>query len=104
MTFVKGQKKPNQGKRGPDKTNRAIKEMVTGALEAAGGQDYLLQCALNPRLAGHFLSLVAKVLPTQISGAGPNGEHVFSRIVREIVEVDAVEVLTIEHDKQKQVQ
>jgi hypothetical protein len=34
-----------------------------------------------------FLTLVGKVLPTTLQGAGPNGEHVFQRIVREVVDV-----------------
>lgn len=83
-TFVKGQKKPNQGKRGPDKIGRDVKEMVVVALHHAGGAEYLFMQAFdNPKA---FLSLVARVLPLQVNGAGANGEHVFERIVREIVE------------------
>ncbi len=60
--------------------------MILGALDDAGGQSYLAGCAKDPRTATAFLGLVGKVLPLQVTGAGPNGEHVFERIVREIVD------------------
>jgi hypothetical protein len=84
-SFKKGEKKPNQGKRGPNKTTVAIKEMVTQALEEAGGVEYLVQRALDPRTASAFLTLVGKTLPLQVNGAGPNGAHVFQKIVVEVV-------------------
>jgi hypothetical protein len=31
-------------------------------------------------------SMYPKLLPLHVNGAGPNGEHVFSRIVREVVD------------------
>jgi len=52
----------------PNKLNATVKEMVIGALDAAGGQSYLLeQSEKNPTA---FLTLVGKVLPTQITGEG----------------------------------
>ena len=82
---------PNAGKGRPpgipNKATKALKEMILGALDQAGGEAYLLECARDPKLAGPFLSLVGKVLPTTLQGAGPNGEHVFQRIVREVVDV-----------------
>jgi hypothetical protein len=83
--FKKGEKKPNQGKRGPNKTTVALKEMILGALDDAGGQKYLAGCASDPRTATAFLGLVGKVLPLQVTGAN-GGPMVFERIVREIVE------------------
>ena len=63
--FVKGVKKPNQGKRGPNKVPNDIREMVLGALSDAGGRLYLLSKAraANP---APFLSLVGKCLPKEM--------------------------------------
>jgi hypothetical protein len=53
----------------PNKITRDIKEMVVGALAAAGGQNYLQeQSGKNPAA---FMALVGKVLPLQITGTGP---------------------------------
>ncbi len=71
-TFKKGEKRPNQGKRGP-------------ALDNAGGVDYLEKKANDPRTASAFLSLIGKVLPMTIQGPGENGEHAFTVIERRIV-------------------
>jgi hypothetical protein len=52
----------------PNKIQAAVKEMVIQALNEAGGVDYLKgQAATNPTA---FLSLVGKVLPLQVTGAG----------------------------------
>ncbi len=59
--------------------------MVTEALTKAGGVNYLVERAKDPRTASAFLTLVGKVLPLQVNGAGPNGEHVFTKIVVEVV-------------------
>lgn len=83
--FKKGEKRPNQGKRGPNKTTLAIKEMVTQALDKAGGVDYLIERAQDPRTASAFLTLVGKTLPLQVHGAGPNGEHTFQKLIVEVV-------------------
>jgi hypothetical protein len=77
---------PGRPKGSQNKNSKALKDMILGALEQAGGESYLLDCARDPKLAGPFLTLVGKVLPTTLQGAGPNGEHVFSRIVREVVD------------------
>lgn len=67
--FKKGEKRPNQGKRGPSKTPAAIKDMILTALSNAGGAEYLERRANDPRTAAAFLGLVGKVLPTQVTGA-----------------------------------
>jgi hypothetical protein len=57
----------------PNKTTKALKEMILGALDDAGGQQYLAdQAAENP---GAFLSLIGKVLPSEIKAehSGPDG-------------------------------
>lgn len=81
--FKKGEKKPNQGKRGPNKQTKELKEMILGALDAAGGVDYLLERATDPRTASAFLTLVGKVLPMTIAGDAKN--PVIHRIERVIV-------------------
>lgn len=68
--FKKGEKKPNQGKRGPNKTTVQLKEMILQALDGAGGVKYLQERAKDPRTASAFLSLVGKVLPMQVTGEG----------------------------------
>jgi hypothetical protein len=84
MTFKKGEKKPNQGKRGPNKVTAELKDMILGALDAAGGVEYLTERAQDPRTASAFLTLVGKTLPMTVKGPGDNGEH-FSKIIVEVV-------------------
>ena len=84
MTFKKGEKKPNQGKRGPGKVTRELKDMILGALDQAGGIEYLTERAQDPRTASAFLTLVGKVLPMTVQGTGPNGEHT-SKVIVEFV-------------------
>lgn len=83
--FKKGEKKPNQGKRGPNKSTVELKAMILGALDQAGGMKYLADKAADPRTASAFLTLVGKVLPLTIKGPGDKGAFVFEKIVREIV-------------------
>lgn len=48
----------------PNKANKALKDMILGALERSGGEEYLQrQADENPTA---FLSLVGKVLPTEL--------------------------------------
>lgn len=84
-TFKKGEKKPNQGKRGPGKATVELKQMILNALDNVGGEEYLADRARDPRTASAFLTLIGKVLPMQVTGAN-GGPLVFERIVREIVE------------------
>ena len=78
-SFKKGEKRPNQGKRGAGKVTRELKDMILGALDAAGGVDYLTQRATDLRTASAFLTLVGKTLPMTVKGTGPDGEHVFQK-------------------------
>lgn len=61
---------PNGGKGRPkgtqNKATKALKEMILGALDQAGGENYLLtQATENPTA---FLTLIGKVLPTTLAG------------------------------------
>jgi hypothetical protein len=80
-------KQPKGGSRKgvPNKATAQLKEMILGALDQAGGVDYLVSKANDPRTASAFLSLIGKVLPMTIQGPGENGEHAFTVIERRIV-------------------
>ena len=47
--------------------------MILGALDDAGGQTYLHECALDPRTRSAFLTLIGKVLPSEQRLANPDG-------------------------------
>ena len=50
----------------PNKENKQLREMILGALDELGGQNYLVeQGKANPST---FLMLIAKVLPTTLAG------------------------------------
>lgn len=52
----------------PNKVTADLKEMILGALAAAGGAQYLAAKAASHPAA--FMTLVGKVLPLQVTGAG----------------------------------
>ena len=54
-----------------NKATKALKEMILGALDDAGGQDYLMRQATENPAA--FMTLIGKVLPATIN-ADLNGE------------------------------
>ena len=52
----------------PNKLSADVRAMVLAALDRTGGEDYLLeQATANPRA---FLSLLGRILPTQLTGPG----------------------------------
>lgn len=62
----------------PNKLTADVKDMILGALNAAGGVEYLTrQADENP---GPFMTLVGKVLPLQLAGTDSNGEQAPFRI------------------------
>ena len=83
--FKKGEKKPNQGKRGPNKMTVDIKNMILTALNNAGGAEYLERRANDPRTAAAFLGRVGKVLPMQVTGEDGDEIRIVTRIERVIV-------------------
>lgn len=79
-----GKGNPGKPKGAENKLNKEVKQMILDALEGAGGVEYLKRQAEEKPVA--FMTLVGKVLPLQVNGAGENGEHLFQKIVREIVD------------------
>jgi len=71
MAAPKGHKRYGGRVKGtPNKITTALKDMILGALDDAGGQKYLTeQAKKNP---GPFLTLLGKVLPTTIAGDPEN--------------------------------
>ena len=68
MAFEKGKPKTGGGSRKgvPNKTTKALKDMILGALDESGGQAYLaLQARENPSA---FMQLIGKVLPVTLAG------------------------------------
>lgn len=69
---VKGRKPPRAGMGRPkgstNKATKELKEMILEALDSAGGAEYLVRKANDPRTASAFLSLIGKVLPMQVTG------------------------------------
>ena len=71
-----GRKKPPAAGKGRpkgaiNKNTKAIKEMILAALESVGGEQYLAEQAIASPSA--FLSLVGKVLPTEVKNAEGGG-------------------------------
>lgn len=50
----------------PNKNTGLIREMIAKALDEAGGVDYLVDCARDPRSKSAFLGLIGKVMPVQV--------------------------------------
>ena len=65
MANTTGKKFGGRQKGTTNKATKELKDMILGALDDAGGQEYLrLQAIENP---GAFLTLVGKVLPKDIN-------------------------------------
>lgn len=62
--MAKGVKTGGRRKGTPNRDNKALKEMILGALSQAGGEQYLYEQALNN--PGAFMQLIGKVLPTEL--------------------------------------
>lgn len=80
-----GRGNPGKPKGATNKVTRQVREMITEALDNAGGVDYLTEKAMDPKTASAFLTLVGKVLPLQVTGEG-GGPVQYAKIVRVIVE------------------
>jgi len=74
---------PGRPKGVPNKVTAAVKDMVIAALEGVGGIEYLKEQATKNPVA--FMSLVGRIIPTQIAGDPENPLKVIERIERVIV-------------------
>lgn len=83
-----GKGNPGKPKGATNKVTKELKEMILQALDNAGGVDYLTERAQDPRTSSAFLTLVGKTLPMTVKGPGENGEHIFQKIVVEVVKAD----------------
>lgn len=80
----------------PNKLTKELKAMILGALDDAGGQEYLRrQAEANPST---FLALIGKVLPLTIAGPGPRGEHSFTLTKEQCDAADAAYERTIREE------
>jgi hypothetical protein len=52
----------------PNKATGQLKDMILTALDGAGGSEYLLKRANDPKTQGAFLQLIGKVLPMTVVG------------------------------------
>jgi hypothetical protein len=79
---------PGRPKGSQNKTTVAAKEAIQLAAEALGGPERLTAWAQeDPKNEAIFWGTIyPKLLPLQLNGSGPNGEHIFSRIVREVID------------------
>lgn len=87
-----GKGNPGKPKGAVSKTTKTLKEAILKAAELSGrdmkGKEglvgYLRRVADEDVKA--FSGLLGKVLPLQVEGAGENGEHLFQKIVVEVVQ------------------
>lgn len=83
-----GRPKPEGSGRKKGVTNgdtAKLRELILGALDQAGGQDYLYQQAFDEPKA--FLQLIGKVIPKEVENR-ISGDLAISTITRKIVRVD----------------
>ena len=81
MAAPKGRPKPANSGRKKGVTNKVtadVKAMILGALDKVGGESYLVkQATENPNA---FMTLIGKVLPTQVTGDPENPLKVIATI------------------------
>ena len=62
---------PGRPKGSTNVMTKALKDMILGALDRAGGEDWLLeQAQVNPAA---FMTLIGKVLPSEMQVTGKDG-------------------------------
>lgn len=86
--MAKGVKTGGGSRKGkPNKETKALREMILAALDRAGGERYLFeQAKQNPNA---FMTLIGKVLPTQITG-DPNAPVAISEIRETLIDPRSV--------------
>ena len=65
---------PGRPKGSTNKVTKQLKDMILGALDAAGGQKYLHARANDPKTQSAFLTLLGKVLPAEMRLGDPDGK------------------------------
>lgn len=80
ITTKFGKGNPGKPKGAVNKTTGQIRDMIAQALDAAGGVDYLIECAHDPKTKAAFLGLVGKVMPVQLQGDKENPLQHVTRI------------------------
>ena len=63
--WVKGQSGNPSGRKGPNKITRALKEIVLGALDRLGGEEYLVRVAKHDPAV--FCALLQKIIPADMT-------------------------------------
>ena len=66
---------PGRPKGSINKVPAEVKAMVRQALDRAGGVDYLVDCAHDPKTKTAFLTLVGKIVPLTVAGDGTAPLH-----------------------------
>jgi hypothetical protein len=78
-SFKKGEKRPNQGNRGPNKTTIEVREAIAAFANANVGQmgEWLNQIDDPAKRLDLFLRAIEYHIPklARTEGAGPDGEH-----------------------------
>ena len=78
--MAKGRKTGGGSRKGrPNKETKALRELILGALDKVGGEDYLARQAEDNPSA--FLSLIGRVLPTTLA-TDPNAPMKLELAVR----------------------
>lgn len=86
MAYPKGQPRPEGAGRKKGVTNgdtAKLRELILGALDQAGGQEYLYQQAFEEPKA--FLQLIGKVIPKEVENR-ISGELGIKTITRKIID------------------
>lgn len=84
MANTTGKKWGGRQKGVANKETKAIRDMIVQALDEVGGIEYLKTQALDNPTA--FMSLIAKVLPTQITGEGGGAVQIETKATPEQLE------------------
>lgn len=83
--FKKGEKRPGQGKRGPGKFTRTVKEAVQAAFDEIQGDKNANLVTWAKQNPGEFYKLAGKLIPAAVD-ATLTGSVEFTSIERRVVD------------------